>query len=86
MAAVATFLAGCGLACGVLALATWGDGDPAPWIWISLACSPLAAAVGGIAWLAGRAPGTLARTATAVSALVTLFWVVVFALLVTGER
>jgi hypothetical protein len=77
-------VAGCGLLTGVLAVATWGDGDPGPWIWISVVCAPIATALGSIAWLAGRAPGAGARSATVVSALVTAFWAFVFASIVAG--
>jgi hypothetical protein len=76
---------GCGLVAGVLAVATWGDGDPGPWIWISLVCAPLAASVGGVAWMVGRLRRTAARAATAISALVTLFWALVIAFLITGD-
>ncbi len=85
MALAAVILAGCGLVAGILAVATWGDGDPGPWIWISLVCAPVAAAVGGVAWLTGRAPGRLPRAATAVAALVTLFWAFVLASIITGD-
>ena len=78
-------IAGSGVFSGVLAVATWGDGDPGPWIWISLVCAPLAAVVGGVAWMTGRLPGTAVRALTVASALVTLFWAVVFVSLITGD-
>jgi hypothetical protein len=77
-------VAGCGVLTGILAVATWGDGDPGPWIWISVVCAPLATALGGVAWLAGRASGALARAATLVSAVVTAFWAFVLASLIAG--
>ena len=77
-------VAGCGLLTGVLAVATWGDGDPGPWIWVSVVCAPTATALGGITWLAGRTPGALARASTVVSALVTAGWALLFVWLISS--
>jgi hypothetical protein len=81
--AVAAVVAGCAFVAGVLAVATWGDGDPGPWIWISLACAPLGF-VGGIAAVVSRG-GRVALGAVAVSAVVSAFWLFVIIFLLTSQ-
>jgi hypothetical protein len=79
----AAFIAGCALMAGVLAVATWGDGDPGPRIWISLACAPLGL-VAGIAAQVFRG-GRAALGAVVVSAVVSAFWLLVFISLLTSR-
>ena len=72
MTAAAAFLAGSAVLSAALALATWGDGDPGPWIWISFVCAPLGLVAGVAAWFRGRRQAALA--ALVVSAVVSAFW------------
>ena len=74
-ARIAATVCGAAVAAALLALATWGDGSPEPWIWISLAGGPLGLLAGGVAL--ARGGGRTALIALAVSGLVCAFWLVV---------
>lgn len=82
MAVGAGIFAGCALFFGVLAVATWGDGDPTPWIWISLVCAPVGLVTSVVAQLGHG--GRTALTALAVSAVVSAFWLFIFISLLFG--
>ncbi len=84
MTVVAAVVTGVAVLAGVLALVTWGDGDPGPWIWISIPAAPLGMVLGAVAWRADRSG--LARAALVVGLLVGLFWLLVFTWLISGLR
>jgi hypothetical protein len=81
-AGAAATVSGAAVAALLLALATWGDGSPEAWIWISLAAGPLGLIGGGVAL--ARGGGRTALIALAGSGLVCAFWLVLLFSLARG--
>ena len=82
-ARIAATVSGAAVAATLLALATWGDGNPEPWIWISFAAGPLGLLAGGVA--RARGGGRTALIALAGSGLVCAFWLYVFFSFVSSD-
>jgi hypothetical protein len=80
MGAGAIVIASCMAISTVLALFSWRDGDPTPWIWISVVSAPLGVLTSLVAWLRRRGGALLA--ALVVSLLVSALWAFVFISLV----
>ena len=80
---LAAIIGGTAVVSAALAVATWGDGDPGPWIWISFVAAPLGVVVGGVAL--ARGGGRTALAALVASAVVSAVWLFVLVSLAAGS-
>jgi hypothetical protein len=84
MVAGAIFVVSCAVVSTVLALISWRDGDPSPWIWVGVVSAPLGVLTSLVAWLLRR--GGAALVALVMSLLVSAGWAYVFISLVFFGR